>query len=228
MPPVDGMGLLTFLALVSRTSPLSTTTTVQMSQAHRSQVHRVLAQAKRVGDHAPDFSLVNHLGETVHLESLRRRGPVVVSFYRGSWCDYCVQELRSLKDALPGLRKAGAAVVAISPEVPRQSRATRHSLGLGFEVLSDISNVVARRFALVYQLEPKLQETYQKFGIDLVDHNGDDSYELPVPATYLIDRFGVIRHAFLDADHRRRAAPEDLLAAASELGIGNGQRQDYA
>ncbi len=193
-----------------------------------SQAHSTLTHAKRVGDHAPDFSLVNHLGETIHLEDLRRRGPVVVSFYRGGWCDYCVQELGSLRDALTAFRETGATVVAISPEVPRQSRATRHTLGLRFDVLSDISNVVARRFGLVYQLDQELLAAYQKFGIDLVEHNGDDSYELPVPATYVIDRFGVIRHAFVDADHRRRAAPEDLLAAASELGIGNGERQDYA
>ncbi len=186
-----------------------------------SQAYSIPTRAKQAGDHAPDFCLTNHLGEPVHLEELCRQGPVVVAFYRGSWCEHGMRELRSLRDALPGLQEAGVLVMAISPEVPRQTRATRHKLTLEFDVLSDISNVVARRFGLVYQLDRELMTTYEQSGIDLVDHNGDDSYELPVPATYLIDQFGVIRHAAVDTE-RRRTGSVDLLAATKQLAVGSG------
>ena len=136
------------------------------------QVHTILHRARQVGDHAPDFRLIDHLGEPVQLEQLRRQGPVVLSFYRGSWCEHCVNELLALRQVAPVLSGLGASLVGISPEVPRQSRTTRRTLELPFHVLSDLSNVVARRFGLVYQLSQELLTTYQKFGVDLVEHNG--------------------------------------------------------
>ena len=176
-----------------------------------------LTRAKGVGDHAPDFRLVNHLGDPVQLDELRQQGPVVLSFYRGGWCEHCSGELHALADIMPDIARLGAVVVALGPEVSRHSRATRERMKLPFEVLSDLSNVVARRFGLVYRLNGELLPIYERFGIDLVEHNGDDSYELPVPATYVIDRFGVIRFAFLDNDHRQRATPATVLAALREL-----------
>ena len=188
----------------------------------------VLEHAKNTGERAPDFKLVNHLGEVQQLDALRRLGPVVLSFYRGRWCDHCVRELLMLARTLPGIEALNGTVVAISPEAPRQSRRTREKLNLPFEVLSDVSNVIARRYSLVYQLDDDLQTIYQRFGVDLVEHNGDDSFELPVPATYVIDRFGVIRDAFLHADYTQRARPEEILAALGELTVGGGEQQGYA
>ena len=133
-----------------------------------------------------------------------------------------------LARTLPGIEALNGTVVAISPEAPRQSRRTREKLALRFEVLSDVSNVIARRYSLVYQLDDDLQAIYQRFGVDLVEHNGDDSFELPVPATYVIDRFGVIRDAFLHADYTQRARPEEILAALGELTVGGGEQQGYA
>ncbi len=78
-----------------------------------SQAYSIPTRAKQAGDHAPDFCLTNHLGEAVHLEELRRQGPVVVAFYRGSWCEHGMRELRSLRDALPSLQEAGVLVMAI-------------------------------------------------------------------------------------------------------------------
>ena len=176
-----------------------------------------LTRAKGVGDRAADFRLTNHLGDTVQLDELRRRGPVVLSFYRGGWCEHCSGELQALADMMPDIAELGASVVALGPEVPQRSRATRECMDLPFDVLSDLSNVVARRFGLVYRLNGELLPIYQRFGIDLVEHNGDDSYELPVPATYVIDRFGLIRFAFVNQDHRQRAAAATVLAALRKL-----------
>ncbi len=107
--------------------------------------------------------------------------------------------------------------MAISPELPAQSRVTTEKNKLTFHVLSDAGNHVARKFGLVFQLPPELREVYRSLGIDLPAHNGDESYELPLPATYIIDRGGVIRAVFADADYVKRMEPAEILAALRAL-----------
>jgi len=88
---------------------------------------------------------------------------------------------------------------------------------LTFPVLSDSGNVVARSYGLVFVLDPALHPIYKNFGIDLPARNGDDSYEIPIPATYIIDRKGVIRYAYVNTDYTRRAEPSEILAAVQSL-----------
>ncbi len=107
--------------------------------------------------------------------------------------------------------------MAISPQLPDNSLSTAEKLDLTFEVLSDEGNKVARKFGLVYTLEEDLKTLYDRFGVDLEASNGDKSYELPLPATYVIGTDHVIRHAFVDADYTKRLDPDEIIAALKEI-----------
>lgn len=122
-----------------------------------------------------------------------------------------------MQRALPEIEALGAALVTVSPQLPDNSLSTAEKLDLTFEVLSDEGNRVARDFGLVFTLPAKMRSIYQDFGIDLTAANGDDSFELPVPATYVIDRSGIIRLAFVDIDYTKRLDPEEILAALKKL-----------
>lgn len=167
---------------------------------------------------APGFDLPDATGNTVDLAVLLQQGPVVLTFYRGGWCPYCNIELRALQAALPDIQELGASLVAISPQTPDQSLTTAEKNELEFSVLSDVGNKVAKDFGLVFALPESLRPVYANFGIDLPAHNGDDSFELPVPATYVIDQDGIVQFAFVNADYRQRAEPSEIIASLKNLG----------
>jgi peroxiredoxin len=166
-----------------------------------------------VGDTAPDFELPDPSGRRVRLSDLLRSGPVVVAFYRGSWCPFCNTELRGLQLALPQIEAARARLVAVSPQTADSSVTIRDRQRLTYPVLSDAGNHVARTFGLVFRVGPDVRDRYREAGIDLARSNGDDSWELPVPATYVVAPDGTITYAFVEADYSRRAAPADVVAA---------------
>ncbi|MEO1593154.1 MAG: peroxiredoxin-like family protein [Cyanobacteria bacterium J06632_22] len=177
----------------------------------------IASNALTVGDTAPDFALPNAVGTTVRLSDLLQQGPVVINFYRGEWCPYCNLELRAFQQMLPDFTSAGAQLVAISPELPDHSLSVTEKHDLEFAVLSDVGNGVAKDYGLVFTLDPTLRPIYEKFGIDITGSNGDPSYELPMPATYVIDQDGKIRFAFADADYTQRAEPDAVLTAVRAL-----------
>lgn len=167
-------------------------------------------QAINTTDKAPDFTLTNATGETVTLSEQLKNGPVVLTWYRGGWCPYCNITLHYLQEQLPEFEKAGATLLALTPEVPDSSLSTAEKLQLEFEVLSDVGNKVAGEYGIVFDLTPEVATAYQN-SFDLESFNGDDSYQLPLAATYVIDTDGVVRYAFIDADYRNRAEPKELL-----------------
>ena len=171
-----------------------------------------------VDDQAPNFVLPDATGNSVELRTLLQHGPVVLTFYRGGWCPYCNIELRALQSALPQIRGHHATLVAVSPQTPDQSLSTAEKNELEFPVLSDSGNKVAREYGIVFTLPEALRPIYENFGIELPAHNGDESFDLPVPATYVIDGEGKVRYAFVNADYRQRAEPSDIVAALAELG----------
>jgi peroxiredoxin len=118
---------------------------------------------------------------------------------------------------LPEIRSLGAGLVAVSPQIPGQSRSTAEQQGLEFEVLSDAGNRLAREFGVAFQLGEPVRRTYQGFGLDLPAINGDDSFELPLTATYVIDTDGTIVHAFVDPDYCKRMEPADILRVLENL-----------
>lgn len=173
--------------------------------------------AKGVGDTAPEFRLPNVQGGHTNLSELLEKGPVVLSFYRGGWCPFCNLEFKALHDKLPEIQALGATLVGISPETLAVSRQTVQDHQLEFEVLSDEGNLVARDYGLVMVVDEAIRPHYQQWGIDIPAANGDATFELPVPATYVIDQDGVIRAAHVDKDYTRRMEPADIVAALKAL-----------
>ena len=169
------------------------------------------------GQQAPDFTLPDVNGQPVRLSDKLKEGSVVVSFYRGQWCPYCNLELRALQNALPDFQKRGAQLIAISPKTPDNSFSTTEKNELTFDVLSDVGNVVAREYGLVFILPEELRPIYSSFGIDLPAHNGDDAFELPIPATYVISQDGAIALASANADYVNRLEPDAIIRALDEL-----------
>jgi len=174
-------------------------------------------RALREGATAPDFELPNQVGEMVRLSDLLRSGPVILSFYRGQWCPFCNLELRALQRAMEDIEAAGATLVAVSPNTPDNSMTVVEKHGLSFPVLSDHDNGVARQFNLVYEMTAENIENYQEKGRDVAAMNGSDRWELPIPATYVIDGDRVIRYAFVDSNHRVRAEPAEVVRVAAGL-----------
>ncbi|WP_321527379.1 peroxiredoxin-like family protein [Sedimenticola selenatireducens] len=174
-------------------------------------------QALGAGDLAPDFTLPNARGEEIRLTDLLSRGPVVVNIYRGGWCPYCNLELRALKEKLPKIEALGASLVAIAPEKPDKAAETTVRHDLEFEVLSDLGNQVSRQFGLVFTLPESIRAIYASFGTDLPAYNGDERFELPLPATYVIRPDGQIAYAFVDADYTRRMEPAEIIEVLRAL-----------
>lgn len=169
----------------------------------------LLDKALKVGDIAPNFKLNNALGEPVELYEYLKKGKVVLTWYRGGWCPYCNLTLRQLQLELPEFEANGAHLIALTPELPDKSLSTSEKHKLEFEVLSDIGNEVGKEYGIVFKLTNEVADAYNKsFGIK--EYNGDESNELPLAATYIIDEDGKIIYAFLDADYRNRAEPNEL------------------
>ena len=166
-----------------------------------------------VGAEAPDFALPNAMGREIRLSDLLARGPVVLTFYRGAWCPYCNTQLRDYQDVLGEIEEAGATLVAVSPQTPDGSMTMAERNGLAFPVLSDVGNAVSRTYGLVFEVDGRTRERYQAVGVDLAAVNGADAWELPVPATYVIDPDGRIGAAFVEADYTQRASARRVLDA---------------
>ncbi|HQU17412.1 MAG: alkyl hydroperoxide reductase [Chromatiales bacterium 21-64-14] len=188
-----------------------------MQAAQKLAASGVGERAVNTGRPAPDFALPNLRGASIRLSRQWTRGPVVLSFYRGGWCPFCNLELAALQRHLPDIRSLGAALVAVSPETPDHSLSTAQKHGLEFEVLSDVGDQAARAYGLVFVLPEALRALYQEWGIDLPAWNGDDSFELPIPATYVIDTGGMVRAAHVSMDYTTRMEPTAILAALRDI-----------
>jgi len=197
---------------------LSADTLQTMQQATAALAESGIArQSLKTGDVAPEFSLPDIHGTEVRLADMLAKGPVVLSFYRGGWCPFCNLELRALQKALPEINALGASVLAISPELPEKGAATQASDGLSFPVLSDRGNKVARAYGLVFVLPEQLRPIYKSFDIDLPAYNGDESFELPLPATYIVRPDGTVAHGFVDADYTQRMEPAEIIKILKTL-----------
>jgi len=164
-------------------------------------------RAVREQQAAPLFTLANTQGKNISLQSLLDKGPVVINFYRGSWCPYCHLELKAYQDTLPAIKEAGATLISVSPNLQEKSAKFVAENPFSFDILSDEGNQVAHQYGLVFSLAEELRPIYEQFGINIPELDGNDSYELPIPATYIIDMDGTIIHAFVEADYTMRIEP---------------------
>ncbi|HKU21039.1 MAG TPA: peroxiredoxin-like family protein [Terriglobales bacterium] len=164
-----------------------------------------------LGARAPQFELPDQEGEPVSSAELLSRGRLVICFFRGRWCPFCVAQLEAMNAALPRIQGAGAGLVAISPQTTRQSFFMRDQHHLRFPLLSDSLNQVARRFGLVYPIPQEQKQVYSRTFVNLPFLNGDSSWELPIPATYVLERDGTVVYASAHPDYALRPEPEEII-----------------
>lgn len=189
-----------------------------MHRATRELIASGAAQrALKAGDQAPLFTLQDPEGNSVSSASLLAQGPLVVSFYRGVWCPYCNMELQALEAARPQFERLGAKLVAISPQIPVNSRKSVRQNHLTFPILSDTHNDVAGAFGLKFALPDYLVELYKSLKNELPAFNGDPSWTLPMPGRFVIAPDRTIVYAEVNPDYTLRPEPEAMLPALKKL-----------
>jgi peroxiredoxin len=175
-----------------------------------------------VGAQAPSFTLEDaRTGKPVNSADLLALGPLVVNFFRGRWCPYCVTELETWRELLPQLRERGALFVAISPQTTRQNNFALQQHALSFPLLADPGAVVAEQFGLAYTVPPEYRRYYQSILINIPFNNAglnyqtatEASWRLPLPGVFVVAQDGTIAFSEAHADFRVRPEPADILAA---------------
>jgi peroxiredoxin/nucleoside-diphosphate-sugar epimerase len=170
-----------------------------------------------IGDKAPDFTLEDATGKPVTLSEELAKGPVIIVFYRGEWCPYCNLQLKAYERIMNEIKAAGAQLMAISPQTPDHSLSMKEKHELSFFVLSDANNKTAENYNLKYKLPDFIQAIQKRSGIELHQYNGDHTFELPVTATYIIDKKGTVIAGASDVNHRRRMEPSEALKIVRSL-----------
>jgi len=163
------------------------------------------------GAKAPDFQLQDHDGQTVSSSDLLAKGRLVLCFIRGRWCPFCVGQMEAMNLLLPQIVQAGATLVAISPQTVKQSFFMHDQHKLRFPLLSDAGNKVARQFGLTYRVPGAQESVYRRAFVNLPLANGDESWELPIPATYILDRDSTVLYAGANEDYTERPEPADIV-----------------
>lgn len=172
--------------------------------------------AMHVGERAPNVTLITPQGTRVGLYDYLRDGPLVLNFYRGNWCPYCRRALSGWDTYAPQFRSAGATLIAVSPEsLPNIGKtAATHT---AFPILEDPNHDAAKAFGVNFTLDDATQQRYQTYGVDLSTHNADSQWQLPIPATFVIDRTRTIRYIYANTDYKTRADPAEVLRLVQAL-----------
>ncbi|WP_051621077.1 peroxiredoxin family protein [Paenibacillus sp. UNC451MF] len=172
----------------------------------------------REGDKAPNFTLTNPFGEQVTLYDEVAKSPVVLAFYRGSWCPFCNIQLRAYQQCLLEIQKQGGQLIAISPQSPDNSLTQKEKEQLTFQVLSDPDGRVADSYKLLFELPDYLQNTFKNtLRLELTEFNKTERWVLPVPATYIIDKEGIVRHVYVTPDFMVRMEPQEIIDQLKKL-----------
>ncbi len=172
---------------------------------------RLAADILPVGAKIPEFQLQDHDGKSVSSSDLIAKGRLVLCFIRGRWCPFCVGQMEAMNLVAPDIDQAGGTLAAVSPQTVKQSFFMRDQHKLRFPLLSDAGNSVARQFGLTYRVRDEQKAVYQRAFVNLPFVNGEGSWELPIPATYIIDRDGTVLYASANEDYTERPEPEDIV-----------------
>ena len=170
-----------------------------------------------VGARFPDVALPTAEGELARLADWWRRGPLVVTFFRGEWCPYCRLVLAALEEVLPEIEALGATLVAVTPETGGRALTAKRRHNNRYEMLSDVDCGLGLDCGVVFQAPAGYRDMLLRFGNDLAERHGNDAWFLPVPATFVLDRDGIVRWRFAEVDFTKRAEPADILAALRDL-----------
>lgn len=192
--------------------------------AKKLDTQKLSQNALKENDTIPNGLLLDVHSNSIELyEYFKESDFVVLNFYRGEWCPYCNLELKAFQNIAPQLEKLNTKLVAISPQLPDLSLSTKERDNLEFEVLSDLHNKVAKKFGLVFSVDERLRPIYKEFGIDLPTSNADKSYEIPMPATYVVNKEYKIIYSFVDEDYTKRAEPLEVLELIKNETNKNGE-----
>jgi len=217
-PQADARPLREILAerkqLIAKYVPAETQAIHAQAVAELKQ-RNLAAKILPVGAKAPAFELQDHDGKIVRSTDLLAKGKLVLCFTRGRWCPFCVGQVEAMNLILPQIEQAGASLAAISPQTIKQSYFMHDQHKLRFPLLSDAANQVARQFGLTYRVPPMQEAVYRRAFVNLPFTNGDESWELPIPATYVLDRDGTIVYASANEDYTERPEPADILKPLS-------------
>ena len=175
--------------------------------------HDAGEDAPKPGDIMPLFVLPDETGRLVGLKDMLAQGPVVVTFHRGHWCPYCRISISTLVKAQPRIEALGARMVAIVPDREEFAAEMREDCNVNFPILCDLDNGYAMSLNLAIWVGAEMQEYMTKIGRVLPQYQGNDSWMLPIPATFVVGKDGQIKARFVDPDYRKRMTIEDLIAA---------------
>lgn len=165
----------------------------------------------KAGDKAPLFSAVDQDGNKTDLKKLLKKGDVVLIFYRGQWCPFCNKQLIHLNDSLLMIKEKGATVIAVTPETAENIKLTIGKTKASFPILEDKGMAIMKSYKVNFQVDSNTVAAYKKYGIDFNTVNGANGANLPVPATYIIGKDGIIRYAFFNTDYKKRASIKEIL-----------------
>jgi peroxiredoxin len=167
----------------------------------------------KVGEKFPEFSL-NNINETkIYSKDILKDRKMVVAFFRGSWCPYCNLELQALQEILPTLKEKGVTLVAISPQSVEHSNSLTKQHQLGYEILFDNNNILAKKISIAFKVQDFVLPTYAQIGIDISKFNKNSDNEIPMPAVFIVNKDSTISYRFLDADYTNRVELDQLIAA---------------
>lgn len=186
----------------------------------RLEANQVGQSSPQVGDPMPDFILPDQDARLVRLGELLERGPVVMSFNRGHWCPYCKLNADGLAEIAPEVRRLGGEIVAISPETHQYGAALRDYAGAPFPVLTDLDNGYALSINLAFWVGDEKREAMKDSGFDIEPYNGNDTWMLPVPATFVVGRDGLVKARYIDPDYRRRMELDAIVKAVAAESSG--------
>ncbi|MDV7139340.1 peroxiredoxin-like family protein [Maribacter sp. TH_r10] len=174
--------------------------------------------AIKIGQKAPDFELPNPEGKSISLDFLLKKGPVVITFYRGNWCPYCNLQLRALQARLDEIHALGATLVAISPQVPDGSLTKDEISKMDFIVLSDQDAKVAMQYGVAWEVPEFLAEHMRvDRKLDLDKINNGNGNVLPIPATFILGQDGLVTWRYVNVDYRTRSEPDEIIEALKNL-----------
>jgi peroxiredoxin len=213
LPGTDARSLREILAerkaLIAKYVP-SETQAIHARAIAQLKAQRIAERSLVCGTQAPAFELADHNGNRVSSSDLLLKGRLAICFFRGRWCPFCVGQLEAMNLVLPQIEQAGASLVAISPQTVQQSFFMVDQHKLRFPLLSDAGNNVARQFGLVYRVPDEQQAIYRRAFVNLPFANGDESWDLPIPATYILGSDGTILYASANEDYTERPEPTDI------------------
>ncbi len=175
------------------------------------------SRAPEIGSLLPGFLLPNNDGKLISSADILKSGPLVVSFNRGHWCRFCQLELLALAEIYPAIKQRDGELVSIMPECAAPVRHLRETFDLPFEILTDMDNGYALTCNLMISLGNAVRELYLSIGRDLEEHQGNNGWFVPIPATFIIGTDGRVHDRFVDPDFGRRMAPDDILGSLKQI-----------